>query len=164
MFSLIKKLFKYFDEINEGLENPILEVSVKQSQMVFCFEETNRITIPDLEILNNLCPLMSISEITTFQDMIFVHFENLSESFLKDADKKNRFAILDLYGFIFSLAKSFCTCPNLEFAISNNYIKIYIDLPNVTVKQTYEMDELLKSDGILELDTQRPYVLYVKDW
>ena len=172
MFSLIEKLFSCFDYINEGLENRILEVSIKHTQMVFCFEYMSSITISDLERVNNLSPLLSISRITTFQDIIFVHFENLEKTLalqsadtIKDVELKRRHqALFELFDLISHLRDILCTCPNLECVISENYIKVFIDVPNVTVSQVYKVNELLETDGMFELDSQRPYILYVKDW
>lgn len=167
MCLLIKELFSYFDEVNKGLKNPILEISIKQSQMVFCFEDLSTIAIPDLMTLNNNCCIIAATKVTAFQDIIHVHFEDLSDELVLQREKNKELKdipILKLFDFIFRLKDQLCSCPNLEYAISDDYIKIYIDVPNLNVKQLYNIDKLLKSDGILEVNTQRPYILYVKDW
>ena len=164
---MIKDLFSYFSKVNEGLENPILEISIKQSQIVFCFEDLSCITIPDLMTLNDNCCVISATKVTAFQDIIHVHFEGLSDELILQKEKSKELAeipILNLFDFIFDLRDKLSGCPHLDYAISDDYIKIYIDVPNLSVKQLYDIDKLLKSDGILEINTQRPYVLYVKDW
>lgn len=158
---MLKKLFSAIDLINEHLDNKILEIGVRQSMMVFSFQEENLLKIEDLNKIDNFCDNYSVSELTAFQDKIYVHFSNLSEEIISDSDNCT-FTIF--YKFIQELKNILCTCPALEYVISDSYVKIYIDLPNIYAKDVVSVDKLLDASGILELNNQRPYVLYVKDW
>ena len=156
---MIKRVLEAFDEIANQIESDIADISVKQSQIMFGFG--NSIPFKDLNTINNLKNSISITDIVSFQDLLFVRLENLSESLI---DEKSNNPMNVLYSFIFSLAETLCSCPVLEYSVSGNYLKIYLDLPNVTSKSLRELDLLLNSEGVLELGGQRPYILYVRDW
>lgn len=161
---MFKKMFDKFDLINSELDNKVAEISIRQSQMVFSFEEYGRVTMHDLNFLNELCDVLSVTEITAFQDIIHVHFANLSRELFTENIKSPCTILTTFYELIFHLQDILCTCPALEYVISDSYLKVYIDLPNVHVKDVANLDELFQAEGVLELNNQRPYVLYVKDW
>ena len=164
---MYKDLFDLFKTINKSLDNKICEISVKQSRMSFSFDDMGIIKAEDYKKIDNLCRNYSISEVTAFGNMIHIHFSNLSQSLLSNnlIQVKDGCGSLDsFYSLIFELRDRLCTCPALEYVISESYLKIYIDLPNLFVKDIMEVDKLIGLDGILELNNQRPYVLYVKDW
>ena len=156
---MIKKILNAFEQIDNKLENDLVDISVKQSQIMFGFG--NSILFKDLNAINSLKNSISITDIVSFQDLLFVRLENLSEDLV---DKNSDNSIDTLYSFIFSLAETLCSCPVLEYSVAGSYLKIYLDLPNITSKNLRELDFLLNSEGVLELGGQRPYVLYVRDW
>lgn len=156
---MIKKVLSAFEDISNKIETDLIDISVKQSQMLFGFG--NSINFKDLNTINNLKENISVTSIVSFQDLLFLRFENLSEDLVNE-DSDN---VLDtIYSFIFLLADTLCSCPVLECSVSESYIKIYLDLPNITPKSLRELDFLLNAEGVLELGGQRPYILYVKDW
>lgn len=159
---MIKFLFDRFDKINSNLDNKISEISVKQSRITFDFEEQNILSVSDLKKLENLSPFFDLTEITTFQDMLFVVFDNLDEKEFDESVKENPLGLI--YSFIKTLAENLCTCPMLEYQIAENYIKIYIDVPNVFIKDLANIEEIMQASGTIESSGQRTYLLYVKDW
>ena len=156
---MIKKVLLAFEEIATKTESDLVDIGVKQSQIMFGFG--NEIPFKDLNVINNLKNNVSITDVVSFQDLLFVRLENLSEDIIDDEPNN---PINVLYSFVLLLAQTLCSCPVLEYSVSMNYIKIYLDLPNVTPKNLRELDFLLNAEGVLELGGQRPYLLYVKDW
>lgn len=159
---MIKTLFDRFDKINENLDNKISEISIKQSRVTLDFTNQNTITSTDLKKIDNMSPFFKITEITTFQDRIFIVFDKLDEKEFDENIGGNPLGLI--YSFIKTLAENLCTCPMLEYQIAENYIKIYIDIPNVFVKDLVNVEEILQSNGTIESNGQRMYLLYVKDW
>ena len=160
---MFKKMFDKFDLINSELDNDITEISIKQSQIVFSFQY-GAITMHDLKILDEICHALSITEVAAFQDTIHVRFANLSRELFAESLPSPCPILTTFYELIFHLQDVLCTCPALEYVISDSYLKVYIDLPNVHVKDIAQLDEMFQAEGVIELNNQRPYVLYVKDW
>ena len=55
-----------------------------------------------------------------------------------------------------------CQCPALEYTISTDFIKVYIDKPNIFIDDLNNLQEVFDSNFSLELQKQRPYCLFVK--
>lgn len=159
---MIRTLFDKFDKINDNLDNKVAEISVKQSRMTLDFSNPNIISSSDLRKIDNLSPLFSVDEITAFQDMLFVVFDDLDTKEFDSSTEQNPLAII--YAFIRVLADNLCTCPMLEYQIAENYLKIYIDVPNVFVQDLANIEEIMGTKGTVESNGQRTYLLYVKDW
>lgn len=158
---MLKKMLDYFYVLNNEIVNNIREISVKQSVIAISFEDGGALFMSDLTKIDNFCEVLSVTNITAFQDMIHVHFDGLREDLAEGNDKC---PLIFFYQIILILRDILCTCPALEYVISNDYVKVYIDLPNIHVKDLNGLEELFKSEGILEINNQRPYVLYVRDW
>ena len=158
---MIKTMFELFDKINFNLENNIAEISFKQSQMSITFEDQTIVSLDDLMELQCIENQYAITSISTFNECLHVIFSNLNETLINKVTVE---PYSFLYSFIFDLKEILCSCPALEYVISSNYIKIYLDLPNIYARDIINVDKELNSEGILELSSQRPYLLYVKDW
>lgn len=158
---MLKEMFEDFNKINEKLDNKIVELSVKQSRITLSFDDMSLLKIDDIEKINSISRNFSVSEITAFQDVLHIHFSDLSEENLSD---KDICSLANFYRVILILRDNLCTCPALEYIVSEDYLKIFIDLPNIKVKDVSNLDQLFNAEGFLELNIQRPYVLYVKDW
>ena len=159
---MLRNFFEFIDKLNNNLNNKIREISVKQSKITFTFDDSLIFNRADFNLIDRLETDIGISDITTFQDTLFVSFTNLSEEMIPSDYSPD--SIFGLYHFIIQLRDIVCTCPALEFVVSDNYLKVYLDLPNLYIKDIAQIDKLLKQEGILELTHQRPYILYVKDW
>lgn len=159
---MIKEMFKCFETINRKLDNNIAEISLKQTQMSITFEDQTVVSAKDLRQLDDTIePQFSITNVMTFNECLYVIFSDLQEKLINKVTVE---PYSFLYSFIFDLKDLLCACPALEYVISSNYIKVYLDLPNLHIKDLVEVDKKLQSEGILELSMQRPYLLYVKDW
>lgn len=158
---MIKTMFEVFDKINSNLENNIAEISFKQSQMSITFEDQTIVLWDDLMELQRIEDQYAITSISTFNECLHVVFSNLDETLINKVTVE---PYSFLYSFIFNLKETLCSCPALEYVISSNYIKIYLDLPNIYARDIVNVDKEINSEGILELSSQRPYLLYVKDW
>lgn len=158
---MIRTMFEFFDKINFILENNIAEISFKQSQISITFEDQTIVSLDDLMKLQSIESQYSITSISTFNECLHVIFSNLDETLI---NKVTAEPYSFLYSFIFELKEILCSCPALEYVISSNYIKIYLDLPNIYARNIINVDKKLDSEGVLELSSQRPYLLYVKDW
>lgn len=160
---MMKKLFKIYDKLNDKLqENEIKEISIKQTQIQFTFLTGNILTLRDILSLEATAKYAQATDITIFNEAIILTFrelENVQENIEKTDNIFGTFTKL-----ITDLAEAVCTCPNLEVTISENYIKFYIDKPNMELDALQQVDKLLNSKSQLELTGPRPYLLYIKDF
>lgn len=162
--SMIEEMFHCFDNINDKLDNNIAEISFKQTQMDITFEDQTIVRKSDLDLLDSIEQRYSITDIATFNECLHVVFSNLDQTLL---EKKSTTVIEPysfLYSIIFDLKELLCSCPALEYVISQNYVKVYLDLPNLRAQDIINVDKRLMHNSVLELSSQRPYLLYVKDW
>ena len=157
---MLKKAFHALSELNSQLENNIVEISVKSSQMVLSFDEDYIIRRPDILTIDSLDTILSISYITCFNDKIFVTFEGLDDSIMKASTCSH---LQNIYAIISMLREELCSCPALEFIISEQYLKIFLDIPNVQVSNMFHLNVEFSQDGFLELGADRPYLLYINE-
>lgn len=157
---MINKAFKGIKKLSEQLhDNKISEMSVKRSQILLSFEDSSLITMTDLNILDTLGT--GVTDITSFNEFLFVGFKELSESKMLSQEMDSCFK--DIYSIIVVLRDNLCTCPALEFIISEEYIKIFIDLPNIQLSAVNKLNDIFKQDPFLELSADRPYLLYINE-
>ena len=157
----LKTLFEEFDKIDDKLSNNIAEISIKQSRIAITFEDQTVLDMGDIYALDGLEAQFSISNIATFDECLYVIFENLDTQLINTIQVKP-FSML--YAFIFDLKEYLCSCPALEYVISSNYVKVYLDLPNINIPDLMKVDDKLGQQSVFQLTSQRPYLLYVKDW
>ena len=160
---MMKKLFKIYNTLNDKIqENEIKEISIKQSQIQFTFITGNILSLRDILALESKAKYAQATDITVFQESLILTFrelENVHENIEKTDNIFGTFTKL-----ITDLAEAVCTCPNLEVTISENYIKFYIDKPNMELDALQQVDKLLNAKSQLELNCSRPYLLYIKDY
>lgn len=159
---LINTLLEMFSELDKNLENKIAEISVKSSQITIRLLDSLMISRKDFNTIDSFSNSFSISRVTTFNDTIFIHFDSLSEDSINEPVNKMD-ELQNFYKIVFKLREVLCSCPALEYIISRDYIKVYLDLPNVYTKDIIEMDRLFETDSVLELGSQRPYALYIRE-
>ena len=160
---MMKKLFKTFNELNERItDNEIDEISIKQPQIQFTFLNGKILSIKDILAIESHVNYTIATDVTTYDDSIILTFRDLENS-QENIDKPdNKFKpFLQL---INALAEKVCTCPSLEVTITKNYIKFYIDKPNIQLDALQEVDKIIGAKSQLELTGPRPYLLYVKDY
>ena len=156
---MIKKAFKSFEHIDDQLDVDLMEISVKQSQMVLTFYDELIVNMSDLEKLNKIGDKLKVTDITCFQDRLYVSMRNI-----KDIDSFGGSSyFIPFYQIITVLRDLICSCPALEYIISNEYIKVYIDLPNIRLSELYKIIDVFKQDPFIELSGDRPYLLFFNE-
>ena len=149
-------LFEQFDIVNDMLGNQLLEMSIKQHQITLSMKEP----IFEFQYIQSLLSLYSKEEcyVTTHTDTLYFTLVGLSTDVLSEDNMFYPF--MDI---IEEIAKEVCTCPSLEFVISSQYIKCFLDKPGLKVSDLSKYEEVFKANGQgeLELHPQRPYLLFI---
>lgn len=159
---IIKNAFTAINKLNDRLNNQTIEISIKRSQFELTFEAHAIITVEDLASLSNVFgDSLDFTDITCFNDRLFVSYRGLEDSFMEDKNVSNIFK--DIYKLIIVLRDKLCTCPALECILSPEYIKIFIDVPNIQLSNINAVSDILEQDPFLELGADRPYLLYINE-
>lgn len=155
-------MFGAFDKVNDisGIES-ISEISVHQNQISFTFESKNIIYMENIDEIEQLINPIKITDITLFENSLIASCRDLKSLDDKKSNQSNPLCLFKAV--IEELAKTVCACPALEFVISGSFIKCFLDKPNIVLEDVAKLDTIFDSKGILELNGQRPYVLYVRD-
>jgi len=158
---LISSAFKAIEELNSDFDNKIIEISVKQSQMTFTFEDETIISDVDVMRIFNLHPAIPRADITCFNNRLYVSIRDLYEKLMRSETMEEN--LRALYEIIIVLRDNLCQCPALEYAISEEYIKIYLDVPNIQLSNLNKVNDILKQDPFVEFTFDRPYLLYINE-
>lgn len=157
--SKIESLFDNFMEINNIMDGNLIEISVKQHQITLLFNDS----VLRFSDLNKLVGLYYNEEsfITTQNDEIFrISFANISFDLI---EKTNVFYLF--MSLIKEMADKICTCPSLEFVVSKEYIKCFLDKPGITINDLKKYEEILDAEdkAVLDFHPQRPYLLFINE-
>ena len=156
-------LFNRTKEIDEMLGNQLLEISVKQHSITISITESMIHFLHAEKLIIMVAGMKGASKksfISTHNDIIYFTFEDLSTDKMMEKDPLRLFMET-----IEDFAEKICTCPALEFIISNQYLKCFLDKPGLTIENLSEYEEVLeaKGKGELELHPQRPYLLFINE-
>lgn len=154
-------LFNSFKSINEILEGELLEISVRRHQISYIFGG-NSIGLKDIKTLIDTMKKYEInSSYLTVQDdnYVFITFEG----WYKNSETDGRYIDNVFKMYIDEIADKICTCPALEFVVSAQYIKCFLDKGGLTVDDLSSYEELMGAKGSLELTPQRPYLLFINE-
>lgn len=158
---MLSKLFNAFDQLNQGKENPLREISVKRSQILISFDQPDVIFRKDFNVLDNLQGL-GITDIGCIDNILYLSYRDLTEDYMvSESVDKN---MTTLYDFITILRTILCQCPAMEYVIAKEYIKVYLDVPNLNIESLMGVNEVLGANGFLELNGPRPYILYIREF
>lgn len=154
----LSRLFEKTKEIDEILDGELLEISVRQHQVTISLEKT-MITFEKAQKLFKAAKTTSDSFISINNNVLYLTIGDLSDKI----GKKHIF-----YPFISTIkeiAENICTCPALEFVISTQYMKCYLDKPGLKVVDLVDYEDILQAPGKaeLELHPQRPYLLFINE-
>ena len=155
-----REIIEKFNFINNRLHNNVSEIHVKKKELSFTFENQMIVDFDDLFHLNEIEDSLNINYIATLDDILYVVIPVAETKMIEP----KRHPLSFIFSFIYTLKDKLCSCPALEFVVSSDYIKIYLDMPNLDPKNIIELNELLESECVIELSSARPYLLYVKDW
>lgn len=150
------KLFNVFNSLNEVLkENSILEVSIKQDQISLLLKET-MLNFEDFNRINDYIEEGDVYTILT-QEQMYIMIDDPVFS------KKTSSPFAYFMKIIQKMAEEVCTCPVLEYSVSDVYIKCFLDKPGLNIEDLHKYEEILeaKGDAELELHSQRPYLLFI---
>lgn len=151
------ELFKVYSMVKNilDLDNELSEITVNQGQIIL--ECSNMVEFAKFDALRVFVG-RDPDDITTFEDKLFIGYRylNFEEDGLTDEVKLLLNTINEISNYV-------CKCPILEFRLANEYIKVYLDKPNIKIKDIATLDEIFTSEGVLQTGEQRPYVLYIKD-
>ena len=156
---VINSLFKIAKSIDETLDGQLLEISVKRHQITISIKESMLYFPAAYSIIKSTTKL-SESFISTKDDVIYFTLGGLSIDDLSEKD-----ILYPLMCVIEDFAEQICTCPALEFVLSTQYVKCFLDKPGLRVENLIEYERILKAEGKgeLELHPQRPYLLFIND-
>lgn len=154
----LNELFKQVDLINEVLDGQLLEISVRQHQVTISIKDS-LVYFPQLKKMFDFA-FDSKSFVSFSDDIFYFVFVNLSSEDITDKDI--------FYSFLKTIedfAEKICTCPSLEFVISPQYLKCFLDKPGLKVGNLREYEKVLDAEGKgeLELHPQRPYLLFINE-
>ena len=155
----INELFKKVKEIDEMLGNQLLEISVKQHQITISTKEPN-VYFNYVQKLIDASLDKDSSFISFLNDVLYFVFSDLSVEEMKE---DNLFYLFMLT--ISDFSEKVCKCPSLEFVISPQYIKCFLDKPGLTIDALSDYEDVLEAKGKaeLELHPQRAYLLFINE-
>lgn len=153
----LDSIFKIYARVENILdeENELLDIIVNKDQISFrCRNYLEFIKLDALKPLMGLLP----KDISIFSDNLYISYRGISEEIENASnDVKMLKDVIDL------ISEKICQCPILEMVITDYYVKVYIDKPNIKIKDLAGLDEIFESEGVLETGEQRAYVIYVKE-
>lgn len=153
---MIEEAFEALNDINKKLDANILELSVKQSQIVFTFHDELLISMKDLLTLNTLDEDIYVTDVTCFQNRLYVS--------LRDVDLAEVYSSFKPFiSVITTLRELVCACPALEYVISTEYIKVFLDVPNIKVSDLNKLIDVFHQDPFVEFAGDRPYLLFINE-
>lgn len=150
------KLFNAFNIVNDILkENSILEISVKQDQISLLLKE-QMLNFEDFRGINDYIEKGDVYTILT-QEQLYVMIDD--PVFSEKSDSPFGY----LMRIIKKMAEEICTCPVLEYSLSDTYIKCFLDKPGLKIEDLHKYEDILETvdDAELELHAQRPYLLFI---
>lgn len=153
----IDEIFKTYKKVANILDgdSQLLDIIVNRDQIAFKCKN-----FVDFEKFNGLKPLMGLSpsDISIFMDNLFISYRGI-EGNIDEASNEVKLLkkMIDL------VSDHVCQCPVLEAVVTGYFVKIYIDKPNIKLKELAELDKIFEAEGVLETGEQRAYVIYVKD-
>ena len=156
----LNAMFEIFHSIEEMFhsENRLIEISIKQDIIKLYFLEKDTFYFNDVLSLANDDLINIESTYLLFHNDVSIVVEDIP----KDVDtSQSKFK--DLINVIHYLADHICRCPSLEFTISSQYIKFYLDKPGIKTSEICKVEDLFNAECTLELHLDRPYALFINE-
>lgn len=161
MFKItIKEVIDIFNHINKMAHGGLLEISIKRSRINFEFEDSNLIHYFHLSgLLDDGFINKSYLYMTALDNQIHVTYDCSDDVEHNMIPKQSCYH--DLFKLLDEIGQYVCQCPALEYVISQNYIKIFIDKPNIEFINLQKLKDIFGVPFTLELQKQRPYCLFI---
>lgn len=156
----INKLLEAFNKCNNILkDNDLAEISVVADEISLVFLNTNVLNITEsIDLLRN-DPLIKNGvdvRVTTEDRNMRICLSN----YLDKTDMKGTSIFTPFIKAFEKVSDIVCTCPILEYIVSENYVKVYLDKPGLEVQQLVDLENFLSQKCTLELHN-RPYALFI---
>ena len=150
-------MFKTFLKIADIIpRSHVKEISVKQHQIVLRLDSKVFCLADALSITHDIMVDPSSTYVTEFEGEFRLIIDDIPDDIAHlNSDFK------PLVEVIRYMSEHICTCPMLEYVLSDMYIKCYLDKPGLKLEDIKKLEELFKSQCTLELTGQRPYALFV---
>lgn len=156
----VNKVIDIFYKISNLTCNSLLEISIKKSRVNFEFKESNLIHIRDvIDLLEDDFIDEDYLYFTAFENNIHLTYDCGDKVAHNDIPSTSIFK--NLFDLLEEIGEHICQCPALEYIIAENYIKIFIDKPNIEFNDLYNLQKVFGQEFTLELQKQRPYCLFV---
>lgn len=150
----IQDVFKFYKGLQAIMEDEIKEISVHQDQISICCH--NFVEYGNFGALSELLG-MDPTDISIFNDSIYISYRIIS------SQKHYSTYVKTCKDIMSSIADCICQCPSLEMTVTDQYAKVYLDKPNIKVKDISELDTVMGAEGTLQTGEQRAYVLYLNE-
>lgn len=157
----VNTVLKTFSKVNKMVGGELLEISVKKSRLNFEFQNGDLVSAST--IMGLLKDELIDEEnlyMTDFNNSIRITFE--CKDMVEQGLIPDKSVFSDLFVLLQEIGDHICQCPALEYTISTDFIKVYIDKPNIFIDDLNNLQEVFDSNFSLELQKQRPYCLFVK--
>lgn len=150
-----------FNTINSDcIDNTLIEISIKKSRINYEFLDANLLHIQGINgLLEDELITESMLYLTSLNDNIRVTFD--CEDIVLHNMVPDNSIYKPLLNLLEEIGEHICQCPALEYAISEDYVKVYIDKPNIAIEDLQNLSEVFDSSFSLELQKQRPYCLFI---
>lgn len=154
----IDNLFVTFEEVNKLLDGQLLEISVKQHQITLVMSES----LINIQMINNMLKYVQDpleSYISFLNDVLYFVLGGFS---ISNPDENIFYPFMKI---INEFSEHICKCPSLEYVVSAQYIKCFLDKAGIKISDLKKYEEILeaKEKGELEMHPQRPYLLFINE-
>ena len=153
-----KNLFDDFAKLNTVLKGKLVEISVRQHQIALVVDKT--LSVGQIRRFLPVIPSTKDAFITFHENYLYFIIEELN---YKDISTKS--CIHNFMQVINAMSEEICQCPALEYVVSSQYIKCYLDKTGLTISDLSKYEKILESENPAELEMhpQRPYLLFINN-
>lgn len=161
MFKIkVNEIINIFNEVSKLTHNALLEISIKKSRINFEFKEAGLVHVHDIMyLLEDDLIKEDYLYLTTLDDKIYLTYDCSDDVMHNNIPNSSLFK--ELFELLEEVGEHICQCPALEYIISQDYIKVYIDKPNIDYNDLSDLSKVFGQSFTLELQKQRPYCLFI---
>lgn len=153
-------MFDMFYKIQELIEfDTIVEISIKQHHITIQLKSPNMLYFSDvLSLSHDTLVTPQSSYVTNDNDIIYLMIEDIPDDIETITSDFKIFVQVIRF-----LAENICQCPSLEYVISGQYIKFFLDKPGFKLEDLKKVEDLFGMECTLELAGPRPYILFINE-
>ena len=149
-----------FSQISDMTHNTLSEISIKKSRINFEFLE------PSIVHISNIMNLLQDDLID--EDKLYftaleghIHLTYDCGDIVANDNVPNSSLFKPLFDLLKEIGEHICQCPALEYIIAQDYVKVFIDKPNMESRDLFDLEKVFDQSFVLELQKQRPYCLFI---